>query len=55
MRFVSAAGTRLRVVEGGQHFLSASKPDDVNAAAVEFANRWTSRRWCVVGGVSRIM
>ena len=39
-RFVNAAATELRVVEGGQHFLSASNPDDVNTAAVEFINRW---------------
>jgi pimeloyl-ACP methyl ester carboxylesterase len=40
-RFVNAASAELRVVEGGQHFLSASHPGDVNAAAVEFINRWT--------------
>ena len=28
------------MVEGGQHFLSASNPDDVNTAVVEFINRW---------------
>ena len=39
-RFVSAAHAELRVVQGGQHFLSASHPDEVNAAAVEFINRW---------------
>ena len=39
-RFVNAADTELRVVDGGQHFLSASNPDDVNTAAVEFINRW---------------
>lgn len=39
-RFTSAAHTELRVVDGGQHFLSASNPADVNAAAVEFINRW---------------
>ena len=39
-RFVNAADTELRVVEGGQHFLSASNPDDVNTATVEFINRW---------------
>jgi len=37
--FVNSADAQLRVVEGGQHFLSASNPDDVNAAAVEFINR----------------
>lgn len=39
-RFVHAAHTELRVVEGGQHFLSASNPDDVNTATVQFVNRW---------------
>jgi pimeloyl-ACP methyl ester carboxylesterase len=40
-RFVHAADAELRVVEGGQHFLSASNPDEVNAATVEFLQRWT--------------
>ena len=39
--FVDSAGAELRVIEGGRHFLSASNPDDVNAATVEFINRWT--------------
>lgn len=39
-RFTSSANAELRVVEGGQHFLSASNPDEVNRAAVEFVNRW---------------
>lgn len=38
-RFVNAADTELRIVEGGQHFLSASDPDEVNAATVEFLHR----------------
>lgn len=38
--FVNSADAELRVVEGGQHFLSATHPDEVNAAAVEFINRW---------------
>lgn len=40
-RFVGSPDAQLRVVEGGQHFLSASDPDDVNAAAVEFLARWS--------------
>ncbi len=40
-RFVHAADAELRVVEGGQHFLSASNPEDVNTAAVGFIDRWT--------------
>jgi pimeloyl-ACP methyl ester carboxylesterase len=39
--FVNAADAELRVVEGGQHFLSAGSPDEVNAATVEFVHRWT--------------
>ncbi|RZT83664.1 pimeloyl-ACP methyl ester carboxylesterase [Pseudonocardia sediminis] len=39
-RFVSSADAELRIVEGGQHFLSASNPDVVNAAAAEFVKRW---------------
>jgi pimeloyl-ACP methyl ester carboxylesterase len=38
--FVNSPGAELRVVEGGRHFLSASNPDDVNAATAEFINRW---------------
>ena len=37
---VNSPGAELRVVQGGQHFLSASNPDDVNAATAEFINRW---------------
>lgn len=38
--FVNSANAELRVVEEGQHFLSASHPGDVNTAAIEFINRW---------------
>lgn len=38
--FLNSADAELRVVEGGRHFLSASNPDDVNTATVEFINRW---------------
>ena len=38
--FVNCPDAQLRVVEGGRHFLSASDPDEVNTAAVEFINRW---------------
>lgn len=38
--FSRSAGAELRVVDGGQHFLSASDPQVVNAAAVEFVQRW---------------
>jgi pimeloyl-ACP methyl ester carboxylesterase len=39
-RFSKATEAELRVIEGGQHFLSASDPDGVNAAAVDFIKRW---------------
>ena len=39
-RFVNAADAELRVVDGGRHFLSATNPDDVDTATVEFINRW---------------
>lgn len=38
--FVNSAHAELRVVEGGRHFLSASHPGAVNAATVEFIDRW---------------
>ncbi len=38
--FVNSPGAELRVVDGGQHFLSASNPYDVNPAAAEFIDRW---------------
>ena len=42
-RFVNAVDTELRVVEGGQHFLSASNPGEVNAATAHFIDRWNQR------------
>jgi pimeloyl-ACP methyl ester carboxylesterase len=38
--FVNSPSAELRVVEGGRHFLSASDPDVVDAATVEFIERW---------------
>lgn len=38
--FTGSSDAELRVVEGGQHFMSASHPDVVNAAAVELVQRW---------------
>ncbi|MGY1636509.1 alpha/beta fold hydrolase [Geodermatophilus sp. SYSU D00742] len=38
--FVNSPDARLRVVEGGRHFLSASDPGDVDAATIEFVDRW---------------
>jgi pimeloyl-ACP methyl ester carboxylesterase len=38
--FVNSPGAELRVVEGGRHFLSATHPDEVDAATVHFIERW---------------
>jgi pimeloyl-ACP methyl ester carboxylesterase len=38
--FLNSTTAELRVVEGGQHFLSASNPDDVNTATADFITRW---------------
>jgi pimeloyl-ACP methyl ester carboxylesterase len=40
--FANSPGAELHVVEGGRHFLSASNPDEVNAATAEFIDRWKS-------------
>jgi pimeloyl-ACP methyl ester carboxylesterase len=39
--FVNSRDAELRVVDGGQHFLSATHPDEVDTATVEFIKRWT--------------
>ena len=38
--FTGSPSVELRVVDGGQHFLSASDPEVVDAAAAEFVTRW---------------
>ena len=38
--FVNAPSKELRVVEGGAHFLSASNPDEVDSAVLEFVKKW---------------
>lgn len=40
-RFTNSHAAELKVIEGGQHFLSASDPAEVNAATVEFINTFT--------------
>lgn len=40
-RFVNSSSAELQVVDSGQHFLSASNPQEVNTAALGFINRWT--------------
>jgi pimeloyl-ACP methyl ester carboxylesterase len=39
-RFTGSKDAQLKVIEGGQHFLSASDPKEVNAAAVDFISKW---------------
>ncbi|MBN9794740.1 alpha/beta hydrolase [Pseudonocardia sp. TMWB2A] len=39
-RFTGARHAELEIVQGGQHFLSASNPEEVDAAALAFVTRW---------------
>jgi len=39
-RFVNSANAELRVIGEGQHFLSATNPEVVNTAIMEFIKRW---------------
>ena len=41
--FINSPSAELRIVEGGQHFLSASNPADVNQAAIGFVRHWSSQ------------
>jgi len=38
--FTNSRDAELRIIDGGQHFLSASDPEVVNAATVDFIERW---------------
>ena len=38
--FTHSRDAELRIIDGGQHFLSASDPEVVNTATVEFIERW---------------
>jgi pimeloyl-ACP methyl ester carboxylesterase len=40
MLFTGSPEARVEVVEGGQHFLSASKPVEVDSALVDFVKQW---------------
>jgi pimeloyl-ACP methyl ester carboxylesterase len=40
-KFVNSPDAQLRVVEGGEHFLSFSHPKDVDAALVEFVGKYS--------------
>jgi pimeloyl-ACP methyl ester carboxylesterase len=39
-KFVNSPDVQLKVVEGGEHFLSFSHPNDVDAALVEFVGKY---------------
>ncbi|SCL18440.1 alpha/beta fold hydrolase [Micromonospora inyonensis] len=39
--FSHSVDARLEIVEGGHHFLSASKPAEVNQAVTDFVSRWS--------------
>lgn len=38
--FTESKDARLEIVQGGQHFLSASHPKEVNAYVVEFVKKY---------------
>ncbi|MGW2326321.1 alpha/beta fold hydrolase [Streptomyces sp. NPDC001700] len=38
--FTRSPEARLEIIDGGQHFLSASHPEAVDAAAIDFVKRW---------------
>ena len=38
--FVNAPEARLVKVQDGQHFLSASHPEEVDGALIEFVTKW---------------
>lgn len=40
--FANSPSAELRIIEGGQHFLSASNPQDVDRATIDFVNQWKS-------------
>ena len=39
--FVNSPDARLSIVEGGQHFLSASHPKEVDPAILEFIKKYS--------------
>ena len=41
--FTNSPSAEVRVVEGGQHFLSASNPADVDQATIQFVDHWNSK------------
>ena len=41
--FTRSSDAKLQVVEGGQHFLSASKPKEVDAGVLEFIKKHSNK------------
>lgn len=39
--FVNSKEAKLKVVEGGQHFLSATNPEEVDCRVLEFVQKWS--------------
>jgi pimeloyl-ACP methyl ester carboxylesterase len=39
--FTNSKSAELKIVEGGNHFLSATNPAEVNAHTVEFISKWS--------------
>lgn len=39
--FVNSKEAKLKVVEGGQHFLSATNPEEVDCGVLEFVQKWS--------------
>jgi len=40
-RFTRSTDAQLKIVDGGEHFLSASHPEHVNPAVIEFISKWS--------------
>ena len=40
-RFTGSPSAELQIVEGGQHFLTASDPETANAATLAFVEKWS--------------
>jgi hypothetical protein len=40
-KFTKSEDAKLTVIEGGQHFLSASRPEEVNELARSFIKKWS--------------
>jgi len=40
-RFTTSPSAELQIVDGGQHFLTASDPDTANTATLAFVEKWS--------------